>query len=62
MGNAIIIKRGSSCWNARYVGPHAAEIRKLFGTDTLPTPYRLEMPVDEVVSLVQQRNLDVEVV
>jgi hypothetical protein len=37
-------------WNVRYVsGPRVSLIQKLFGTDTLPLPYTLELSLEQAV-------------
>jgi hypothetical protein len=37
--NCIRISRGEKLWNATFIGPHAAEVVALFGSDTIPTAY-----------------------
>lgn len=59
--NKIIIGRGPQTYVARYEGPHAEEVKGLFGTDILPTPYGLGMNVDFVVGRVADANPGVTV-
>lgn len=43
-------------WHARYSGPHAAEIKDLFGTNILPTPFTPQATFDMVRSELASRN------
>ena len=37
--NVITLVRGRDVWEAVYSGPHAVEVKRLFGTVRLPTPF-----------------------
>ena len=44
----ITLIRTSTGWCAKFSGEAEAEIRRLFGTDTIPTAYGAEAPVKKV--------------
>jgi hypothetical protein len=54
--NEILIHLGSSGWLATYVGPHAKEIGKLFGTCTIPTPFSANVGLNNVCREVAKLN------
>jgi len=39
MENVICLRLIDGTWNAWFIGAHASEIRRLFGTDVLPTDF-----------------------
>jgi hypothetical protein len=41
---------------ARFSGPHADEIKKLFETDTIPTPYDSRQPRPDILTAVKRQN------
>ena len=43
-------------WMATFEGPQAAETIRLFGTPTLPTPFRAARPITDVVARIQRLN------
>lgn len=45
-------------WVAKFSDPQAAEI---MGTDTIPTPFNISVPVEMVVQKIRQRNPGVHV-
>lgn len=49
----LTVIRGNREWLVRHSDP---EIQSLFGTDTLPTPYFLTMPVETVCAELLARN------
>jgi hypothetical protein len=61
--NQIILISGKDCWLAKYVGPHAQKIIRLFGTDTLPTPFipglLLSEDTDRLRAAIEKMNPDV---
>lgn len=60
MANTITIRKGSDGF---YEGTFSdPEVRELFGTDTLPTPYGVTMPIDRVLSNIARLNVGVEVI
>jgi hypothetical protein len=62
MENAIEIVAMSGVWHARHSGPHARQIQRLFGTDTLPTPWTTEyLTRGQVADEVGKLNPDAEV-
>lgn len=56
--NVIRINLIDGVWYATYSGEHAAMIKALFGTDTIPTCYTAGAPSGVVVGLLQQKNPD----
>lgn len=56
--NTIVLIRGRDAWYARYCGPHTDQIRDLFGTNTLPTPFLPSTPADVLLAEIQARNVD----
>ena len=55
MENRIALSIRDGTWHATFTDP---EIRRLFGTDTLPTPYTSRAPAETVLAEVSQRNPD----
>jgi len=49
----IRLHRNAVLWSATFSDP---EVVQLFGTDTIPTPYRAHMPAEFVCHQVQIRN------
>ena len=43
-------------WMATHSGPCAARLLELFGTTTLPTPYRAPADPEDVRDIIRQRN------
>jgi hypothetical protein len=56
--NIIRLIRAGGVWHAQYAGPHAVDIVDLFGTDTIPTAYRADMPPAAVLAAVRARHTD----
>ena len=54
--NEILIVNTPSGYVARFVGPHAVEIRQLFGMDELALPWDSSADSDTVLADVQVRN------
>lgn len=51
-----IIPGADGAWHAQFGGSHRAAVVADCGTDCIPTPYRLAMPVGKVASLLAARN------
>ena len=56
MNNAIQIIESPRGWVAKFVGPHAAEVSKLFGTSIIPTAFGSSAPRSVVLAGVQKLN------
>jgi hypothetical protein len=41
---------------ARFTGPHADEVKAVFETDTIPTPYDSRQPRPDILTAIQQQN------
>ena len=41
---------------ARFTGPHADEVKALFETDTIPTPYDSRQPRLDILTAIQRQN------
>ena len=59
--NRITLYRGGNCWLAQFSGPHAMEIRRLFDTDTLPTPFSEAATPNVVLAAIERANPDMQV-
>ncbi len=59
--NKIILSRKGIGWFAQYVGPHAAEVKRLFGSDVIPTPWMFNATAEFVRSDVERLNPNVTV-
>ncbi len=46
---------------ARFTGPHADEVKALFETDTIPTPYDSRQPRPDILTAIQRQNPTVTV-
>lgn len=51
--HTITLFRANGSWVARFSDP---EVATLFGTDTIPTPYRDHAPAEIVLADIQMRN------
>ncbi len=49
-------------YNARWSGPEAANIRRLFGTATIPTAYTARARADDVLAAITRLNPECNVV
>ena len=58
----IQIIRGESTYLAKYSGRDKEKITRLFGTDTLPTPYRTSMDIWSVAEKIQILNPESNVI
>jgi len=59
MGRAMmVLYRGEDCWMVLTDDPH---VRRLFGTNRLPTAYTLDLPAVRVLQQIQELNPDCEV-
>jgi hypothetical protein len=59
--NKIILSRKGIGWFAQYVGPHAAEIRRLYGSDTIATPWLFNASAKFVREDITRHNPNVTV-
>lgn len=59
--NSITVRRDGGVWAAQFHGPHAEEVRRAFGTDTIPTPWTTETPRETVRDELAARNPGVKV-
>lgn len=46
---------------ARFAGPHADEVKVLFETDTIPTPFDSRQPRPDILAAIQRQNPDAKV-
>jgi len=56
MENRIKLWSDGVDWRATFIGPWAREVVEMWGTDTLPTPYKATAPAARVLALVRSRN------
>ena len=58
--NQIILISGKQCWEAQFIGPHAAKVQRLFGTTILPTPFvsdlRISADPDYIKAAIERMN------
>jgi hypothetical protein len=52
----ITLYRGADSWLAHWQGDDAAEIKRLFGTDILPTAYTAQAAGDTVQAEISRLN------
>lgn len=52
----VHLSADQTVYMATHYGKRAAELKELFGTATLPTPYTGAMPAGEVVARLQALN------
>lgn len=57
----MVVFAGKDAWMVHNRGPHAARVKALFGTDTLPTPFTLRKPRADVVAEIARLNPGVEI-
>jgi hypothetical protein len=64
MDDRIVLYKSveAKCWMARFEGPCSEEIKLVFETDTLPTPFTLQAEPEDVRRELQQRNPQIDVV
>jgi hypothetical protein len=55
-----LLERHGDSWHVRYTGSGADQVRRLFGTDLIPTPYRTSTPVETVRGRLAPLNPGVE--
>lgn len=60
----IIIRRNliEGIYEAQFTGPDSVKVRQAFGTDTLPTPFKLGFAPELVLAAIQGKNRNTEVV
>ena len=56
--HTITLYRTADCWMARSTDP---QVRKLFGTDELPTAFAARVPGDKVLREIRRLNPDAAV-
>lgn len=54
--NTILLYRQGGMWVGEHFGPAAQEIRELFGTTILPTPFSAVVSPGEVMETIQDLN------
>ena len=54
--NAIALYISGGQWHAQHLGPYAREVRELFGTTVLPTPFSHICPAEDVLEEIQALN------
>lgn len=54
--NRIILRRGHRMWLAKYIGPHAVEVVKLFKTAEIETAFPSETKTSDVALAIAKRN------
>lgn len=59
--NTITLRQGEQVWEADYSGPHAAEIKRLFGSTTLPTVFERSTSSVRVAMMIRGQNPGVAV-
>ena len=60
--NKIYISKNTDCYIATFTGDKENEIKDLFGTNSLPTPFMPAADPQEVRAAMQKNNPDAEVV
>lgn len=61
MSNRIRLYRTDREWMAKFDGPHATEIQRLFETDTIPTAFTEKAEASTVQARIQALNPDCQV-
>lgn len=59
--NVITLKLEDGQWVGTFGGPIGEDVRELFGTDTIPTPYYGSYSADKVLAAIKANNPDCEV-
>lgn len=60
--NRIELFKTNQGWMADFQGPQAEEIRRLFGTSVIPTPFTAQAESANVMANIQSKNPDCIVV
>ena len=60
--DTIYLQLVDDSWMATFVGTESYRIAELFGTTTIPTPFRAAMDGENVKARIQKRNPDSRVV
>ena len=58
MINTILLFKDDRGWNAWFKGPHAAETRRIFDSDVIPTAFATQAPAEVVRQKLQELNPD----
>jgi hypothetical protein len=58
----IVLNVTAGGWVARHEGSIAADVWRLFGTDTIPTPFTLRTSAERVLATIKELNPGVVVV
>jgi hypothetical protein len=56
MTDTITLMIEDGTWVAKYGGSAAREMRNLFGTDRVPTPFTAATPAETVLAEIKRRN------
>jgi hypothetical protein len=54
--NTITLLRQGGMWYGNFAGPDAVNIRNLFGTTLVPTPFQAEVNASRVYAAIQHLN------
>jgi hypothetical protein len=54
--NVITLVLIDGVWHAVYSGPHAAQVKALFHTDTIPTPFTRAASLEFVARKLEEKN------
>ena len=55
-GTTILVTRTSTGFDATFNGPEAANVLRLFGTNTMPTPFTSKAKIQDVMAEIQRLN------
>jgi hypothetical protein len=58
MENIITLRLINGTWHAVFSGPHAAQVKRLFNSDTIPTPYTRAASIEFVARKLEESNPD----
>jgi hypothetical protein len=59
--NQIILFKSLGSWMAWFKGPHAHEVKRLFGSDVIPTAFRAGAEDWQVLKTIGLNNPGIEV-
>jgi hypothetical protein len=54
--NRIVLRRGRRLWLAKFIGPHATEVVRLFKTAEIETAFSVEMKAGDAALAIARRN------
>jgi len=61
MKNRIKLYRTADGWVCRFMGPHAGRVRRLFGSDTIPSAFTADARAGRVLAKIRELNPGYEV-